>query len=126
MYVLRPCDAIETFESWEFAIQNHNAPTALILSRQNLPLQRKDYNVNKIYKGAYFLKENDKAKFTIIATDRGIAWEKVYDHFENQKIKSNLVSMPTWKYLINRLFKYKQILDKKPKIILRLPHLLLA
>ena len=40
LFVVRPCDAIETFEAWEFAIQNIQYPTALILSRQNLPLLR--------------------------------------------------------------------------------------
>ena len=35
-------DAIETFEAWEIALNNHkNTPSVLALSRQNLPLLRK-------------------------------------------------------------------------------------
>ena len=60
LFVLRPCDAIETFEAWEFAIENKNSPSALILSRQNLPIIRKDYKINKLKKGAYFLKKIQK------------------------------------------------------------------
>ena len=41
LLVLRPCDAIGTFESWEIALNTFNSPTAIILSRQNLPLLRK-------------------------------------------------------------------------------------
>ena len=46
LFVVRPCDAIETFEAWEFAIQNIQYPTALILSRQNLPVLRDDFKTN--------------------------------------------------------------------------------
>ena len=35
LFVIRPCDPIETFEAWEFAVQQKDSPTALILSRQN-------------------------------------------------------------------------------------------
>ena len=35
--VIRPADADETVEAWRIAIENRNAPTALILTRQNLP-----------------------------------------------------------------------------------------
>ena len=54
LLVLRPCDAIETFESWEIAINTFNAPTAIILSRQNLPPLRKNININKSRYGGYF------------------------------------------------------------------------
>ena len=35
--VIRPADADETFEAWRIAIENRQGPTALILTRQNLP-----------------------------------------------------------------------------------------
>ena len=54
LFVIRPCDSIETFEAWEFAIKNTNSPTALILSRQNLPLIRNDFKENKLNRGLIF------------------------------------------------------------------------
>lgn len=36
--VIRPCDAVETAAAWYEAITSEEEPTALILSRQNLPL----------------------------------------------------------------------------------------
>lgn len=36
--VLRPADANETAQAWEVALQRTDGPTALILSRQNLPV----------------------------------------------------------------------------------------
>jgi transketolase len=35
--VLRPADAVETTVAWKMAMENINTPTALILSRQNIP-----------------------------------------------------------------------------------------
>ena len=37
MLVLRPADAWETVTAWEMAMQNEDSPTAMILSRQNVP-----------------------------------------------------------------------------------------
>lgn len=37
IYVMRPCDTIETAECWKIAVQATHTPTILSLSRQNLP-----------------------------------------------------------------------------------------
>ncbi|MDR1413809.1 MAG: transketolase [Puniceicoccales bacterium] len=49
--VVRPADYEETVGAWQLAIQNRNRPTALILSRQDLPLLS-EINVEKKRKGA--------------------------------------------------------------------------
>ena len=38
--VFRPCDAVETAECWELALASTHTPSALALSRQNLPTLR--------------------------------------------------------------------------------------
>ena len=54
----RPCDAVETAASWDAAIKRHSGPTALVLSRQNLPhQQRTQAQLAAIQKGAYVLKD---------------------------------------------------------------------
>ena len=40
MRVFRPCDAVETAECWELALNRTNGPTVLALTRQNLPQLR--------------------------------------------------------------------------------------
>ena len=47
-----PADAKETVAAWITAL-NHDGPTALILSRQNLPILA-ETNVEQAQKGAYF------------------------------------------------------------------------
>ena len=55
--VLRPCDIIETIESWEVALET-KGPTIMALTRQNLPtFKRKSYTQNLVNKGAYAIKD---------------------------------------------------------------------
>ena len=120
LFVVRPCDAIETFEAWEFAIQNIQYPTALILSRQNLPVLRDGFKTNKLNKGGYFLRQVEDSKFSIIATGSEVSLAvKVYDFFKSKKIKCNVVSMPSME-LFNKqsLYYQKKILGSKPKVII--------
>jgi transketolase len=39
--VFRPCDALETIECFELALQDKTKPSAMILTRQNLPFVSK-------------------------------------------------------------------------------------
>ncbi|WFF39053.1 transketolase [Moraxella nasibovis] len=69
-YTWRPCDTVETAVAWKVALQTANAPTSLILSRQNLAHQsRSDEQLALIEKGAYVLaKEQGDLQAIIIAT----------------------------------------------------------
>jgi transketolase len=54
--VLRPCDAVETVECWQLALQAAHTPSVLVLTRQNLPQLRKGVDVgNRCAAGAYEL-----------------------------------------------------------------------
>jgi transketolase len=71
--VWRPADTAETVVAWTFAIGNRTRPSALLLSRQNLPYAPKA-GLDEISKGAYVLAEaaevglKRKAQAVIIAT----------------------------------------------------------
>jgi transketolase len=71
--VWRPGDTAETAVAWAVALQNSNKPTALLLSRQNLPYAPK-HDLGDISRGAYVLAEpsevglKKKAQAVIIAT----------------------------------------------------------
>ena len=71
--VWRPCDTAETVIAWACAIENKARPSALLLSRQNLPYAPKS-SLDGISKGAYVLAEptevglKKKAQAVIIAT----------------------------------------------------------
>ncbi|MGQ0509824.1 MAG: transketolase [Betaproteobacteria bacterium] len=68
--VWRPCDAIETTVSWIAALERRTGPTALLLSRQNLPCatHEKPEAAEAIRRGGYVLADAPFAKAVIIAS----------------------------------------------------------
>jgi transketolase len=74
MDVWRPCDAVETFAAWTSALERRDGPTALLLSRQNLPHQSRDpAQIAAIARGGYVLADAAGAKAVIIATGSEVA-----------------------------------------------------
>jgi transketolase len=54
LLVFRPCDAVETAECWQIAIETANRPSVLALTRQNLPQLRLGFDsANRCRTGAY-------------------------------------------------------------------------
>jgi transketolase len=99
--VWRPGDTAETAVAWAVALQNKSKPTALLLSRQNLPYAPKD-DVGQISKGAYVLAEpqevgmKKKAQAVIIATGSEVQLAlKAQELLATQKIAVRVVSMPS-------------------------------
>ena len=61
LHVFRPCDAVETVECWELALQNAQGPSVLALTRQNLPQLRLGYDDgNRCAAGAYEIAPAEK------------------------------------------------------------------
>ena len=97
LLVFRPADAIETAEAWALALANKDRPSALALTRQNLPAVRFDAEM-KSAKGAYRLVEAQAArKVVLIATGSEVAIAKdVAVALEAQGIGTDVVSAPCW------------------------------
>ncbi|MCH5180443.1 MAG: transketolase [Erysipelotrichales bacterium] len=95
--VYRPCDATETAASWKLSLLSTDTPSAIILSRQNLPLM-KNSNYEGVSKGAYVIEKEfgTKPDAVIIATGSEVslaseAKTKLY----NLGIDVRIVSMPS-------------------------------
>lgn len=69
--VLRPGDAEETVSAWHIAMESKDHPVVLALTRQNVPVYKKedpDWKLN-IKKGAYIVKKgSDTPDVTVVAT----------------------------------------------------------
>ncbi|WP_141322031.1 transketolase, partial [Halomonas halmophila] len=70
MSTWRPCDAVETAAAWNAALKRQSGPTALVLSRQNLPHQERDkQQLADIQRGGYILRDSaDTPELILIAT----------------------------------------------------------
>ncbi len=67
MDVWRPCDAVETAVAWRAAIEKHDGPSSLILSRQGLPHQeRSEEQIDNIGRGGYILRDCDGTPDAIV------------------------------------------------------------
>ena len=67
--VWRPADALETTVAWAHALERHDGPSALCLSRQNLPRQLGDAaRAAEVRRGAYVLSEAEGARAVILGT----------------------------------------------------------
>ncbi|MDF3010662.1 MAG: transketolase [Burkholderiales bacterium] len=67
MDVWRPCDSVETAVAWAAALRRQDGPTALLLSRQNLPFCMRE-SPDGVARGAYVLSDAADPRAVIIAT----------------------------------------------------------
>ena len=101
LIVIRPCDANETAYAWRVALETSDRPTALILTRQDVPtLDRSRYSAGEgLKRGAYILGEaaNGRADIILIATGSEVSLiVEAQRELEKQNIQTRLVSMPSW------------------------------
>ncbi len=96
----RPADSVETAAAWKEALRKHDGPSALILSRQGLPvLEKTGEQLARIKQGAYVLWESDSGTPDLILIGSGSEVELVLKAgkqiAESKKKSVRVVSMPS-------------------------------
>jgi transketolase len=114
-HVFRPADATETIAAWYCAVTSKETPTALVLSRQNLP--QLSGSSKEALKGAYIL-ENSKKETPdtiIIATGSEVSLAvEAKAALEKENIDVRVVSMPCMDIFEEQSDEYKEmVLPKK-------------
>ena len=97
MNVWRPCDTVETAAAWAHALARKDGPTCFILSRQNLPFQKRDAKqIADIQRGGYVLAAAaGRPKAVIIATGSEVALAMgARAELEKAGVAVSVVSMP--------------------------------
>ena len=102
--VFRPCDAVETLECWQLALESNNGPSVLALTRQNLPQLRQGFDEhNRCALGAYELvaAEDDSAVVSLFATGSEVAIAAAAKALlAGHKISARVVSVPCFELLL--------------------------
>ena len=104
--VWRPCDTVETTAAWLYAVQRpasigmsvrHGGPTALLLSRQNLPfVERSEQVLSNVARGGYVLQDAKDVRAIIIATGSEVAVAiEAAKLLRNEGVPVRVVSMPS-------------------------------
>jgi transketolase len=108
--VVRPADANETALAWKFALEQHDGPCALVLSRQGLPiLDPDDIPNDAISRGAYVLRDSSKGPDVILigtGSEVSICLEAA-EALEGDGLGTRVVSMPCFDRFIEQDDEYR-------------------
>jgi transketolase len=111
--VIRPADATETTEAWKAALRKRTGPTALVLSRQSLPvIDRERYpGAENLHCGAYVLWQAEESGPQVILIGTG---SEVHLALEAARllaaegINARVVSMPSWELFDQQPADYRE------------------
>ena len=108
--VIRPSDATETVEAWRAALNNQEGPTALLLTRQKIPVLDRSTlaDADGLHKGAYILVDADSGAPDVILIASGsevqVALEARHE-LASEGVAVRVVSMPSW-----------ELFDRQPRL----------
>jgi transketolase len=115
LIALRPADANEVREAWKVAIENRHRPTALVLTRQNLPtLDRTVYApAEGLQKGAYVLADlgiaQGKPQVILMASGSEVGLiVEAGQHLAAKGVAVRLVSFPSWELFAKQDAAYQE------------------
>lgn len=118
LIVLRPGDANEVNEAWKVAITYRDRPTALILSRQNMPtLDRSIYPAaSELKRGAYVLADMGESEPEIILMASGTEVSLALNaasFLAAEGVNIRVVSFPSWELFAEQDAGYQELVFPK-------------
>ena len=105
LYVFRPCDAVETIECWQLALQRSQSPSVLALTRQNLPQLRLAFEeTNRCAAGAYeIVAAENEADVSLFATGSEVSIAvETCKLLRERGVAARVVSVPCFELLRER------------------------
>ena len=108
LLVFRPADAIETHFCFETIMENDKNPSAILLTRQKLPVSNLDKNIIKdgVKKGAYTILESHNPELVIFTTGSEAHLALSIAKEINNSIK--IVNIPCWELFEKQSEDYKK------------------
>jgi transketolase len=121
LLVFRPCDAVETAECWQLALEATGRPSILALTRQNLPQLRNRFDEENVCsRGAYEIAApNGRADVAIFATGSEVAVAvEAARLLAARGIAARVVSVPCFELFLEQKEEYRRALigDERVKV----------
>ena len=120
LLVFRPADTVETAEVWELALASTKAPSAICLTRQNVPLVRRVHTQENLSaRGAYILRDVEGARdVTLIGTGSEVALAvDAAERLAADGIKAVVVSIPSFELFAEQDAAYHaRVLGEAPRV----------
>ncbi len=110
--VIRPTDANETAEAWRVALEEVEGPTALILTRQNVPILDRSHlaGADLLSRGAYVLSDPHGGTMEVIIMASGSEVHTALsarDMLSVQGIMARVVAFPSWELFAAQSQEYR-------------------
>lgn len=114
MWVIRPADANEVVKAWELALNRHDGPVALVLTRQGVPTLEPD--PDGVAKGGYVVR--DGSDVTLLATGSEVSTcLDAADELASSGVSARVVSLPCWELFAQQPDEYRtSVLGKAPRV----------
>jgi transketolase len=110
--VIRPCDANEVAEAWRVLMQQRHEPTALVLTRQNVPvLDRSKYaSADGLARGGYVLADCEgEPEVILIGTGSEVRLAvDAYEDLSEEGTRARVVSLPSWQLFDQQDEEYRE------------------
>lgn len=112
MWIIRPADANEVVQAWEVALNRHDGPVGLVLTRQNVPTLPK----GNLDRGGYVAREGSDV--TLIATGSEVsAALGAADLLADEGTSARVVSLPCWELFDQQPEEYRsEVLGSAPRV----------
>ncbi len=114
LWVIRPADANEVVQAWEIALNRHDGPVALILTRQGVPTL--DPVPGGVSRGGYVVREGPD--LTLVATGSEVASALgAAQLLDERGLGVRVVSLPCWEIFFDQPADYRQeVLGEAPRV----------
>lgn len=108
LWVMRPGDPTELTVAWEMAINRTDGPTALILSRQGVPVPEVAPDRALVARGGYVRRAGDEAVLVATGSELGLAEAAAAALGENGR-SIRVVSLPCWEVFAEQSVDYQRL-----------------
>lgn len=119
LHVVRPADAGETAEAWEMALERTEGPTALVLTRQAVPVLDRTGLEGAAHRGGYVLRPGTDLVLIATGSEVWVALEAA-DLLAAGGVSAQVVSLPCWEAFLEQDDEYRTAVlgDGLPRVSL--------
>jgi transketolase len=112
LVVIRPADATETVVAWRVALERRHGPTALVLTRQKVPVLDRTVlaPADGVARGAYVLADDPggRPELILIATGSEVSLAvAAHATLAKEGVRARVVSMPSWELFAAQPAEYR-------------------
>ncbi len=121
LVTLRPADANEVSQAWKIAMRRHDGLTAIVLTRQKLPVLDRTglSSAGNLSRGGYVLSDRDGARAIIIATGSEVSLAlQAQEELDADGIPVRVVNLASWELFQQQGREYRSsvLLDGLPRV----------